>query len=100
MKIEYDLAGHWTTIRDGQVISPGSLSPAPQDYDWSTLANAYRQHGAVFWSSEWVGWVPVAECGTSGDINSSGFAVKNIRVNGSVVQGPTPRKCSEMVAEL
>jgi hypothetical protein len=96
MRIEYGADGSWTTIRDGQTIGTGSLSPNPSAADWSIIKDAYASKGAVVYSSEWQGWVPVEECGTSGDLSSSHFSVSNLKISGSVVQGPTPTKCSSL----
>jgi len=93
MRIEYGVDGTWTTIRDGQTISPSSLNPQPGGGDWSTLQARYNAYGAVIYSSQWVGWVPVPDCGSTGDLNSSTYAVKNLRICGGVVQGPVPRVC-------
>jgi hypothetical protein len=69
------------------------LSPTPQSYDWQVLAKALTSEGAVIYSSQWTGWVPVESCGKYGDLGSSHFSVKNLRINGIVVQGPIPRSC-------
>eukprot|EP00475_Leptophrys_vorax_P001046 TRINITY_DN1054_c0_g2_i1.p1 TRINITY_DN1054_c0_g2~~TRINITY_DN1054_c0_g2_i1.p1 ORF type:complete len:313 (+),score=67.81 TRINITY_DN1054_c0_g2_i1:40-978(+) len=97
MKIEYGTDGTWTTIRDGQVISPSDLSPGPTGNDWYVLQQQYSSRGAVIYSSLWTGWVPVDDCGTSGDLGSSGFSISNLVITGTVVQGPTPRACSNAV---
>merc|ERR1719420_1783266 len=52
---------------------------------------AMKSKGAVLYSSQWVGWVP-GDCG-GGDLGSSVFAVKNLKITGRVVQGPEPRRC-------
>ena len=91
MRVEFDADGVWKTYRDGVQIS--ALSPSPQASDWSAVKSAYESRGALLYSSEWTGWVPVDECGTSGDLLSSHFAVKNLRIKGKVVQGPTPTAC-------
>ena len=93
MRIEFNGDGTWTTIHDGKTIGPYDLSPSPQSYDWQVLTNAYNSEGAVIYSSQWTGWVPLDSCGTSGDLGSSHFSVKNLRISGSVVQGPVPRLC-------
>ncbi len=93
MRIEYKNDGSWTTIHDGKNIGPYDLNPTPQSYDWQVLANSYSSSGAVIYSSQWTGWVPLDNCGTSGDLGSSHFSVKNLRISGSVVQGPVPRSC-------
>lgn len=50
-----------------------------------------KSKGAVIYSSQWVGWVP-GDCG-GGDLGSSVYAVKNLKITGKVVQGPEPRRC-------
>jgi hypothetical protein len=97
MRIEHGPDGTWTTIRDGQVINAGSLSPAPGGFDWGVIKSAYESKGAVIYSSEWEGWVPVEDCGTHGDLGASHFTISNLRIKGSIVQGPSPRVCSASV---
>merc|ERR1712146_551670 len=97
MRIEYGADGSWTTIRDGQVINSGSLSPSPGGFDWGVIKSSYENKGAVIYSSEWSGWVPVEDCGTSGNLPGSHFSVSNLRIKGSIVQGPTPRACGSRV---
>merc|ERR1719378_213049 len=94
VRVEYGQDGSWTTIRDGQVINAGSLSPTPGSNDWNVIKSSYASKGAVIYSSEWQGWVPVQDCGTSGDLPGSHFTVRNLKVKGAVVQGPTPRSCA------
>ncbi len=94
MRIEHAADGSWTTTRDGQVIAPSALNPPPQASDWATVAASLSTRGAVIYSSQWVGWVPVSECGTTGDLATSAFAVSNLRIYGTVVQGPAPRVCT------
>ena len=94
MRVEFAADGAWTTIRDGQVIAPASLSPAPGAADQDTMRAAYASAGAVVYSSQWTGWVPVDDCGTTGDLSSAVFKVSNLKIVGAVTQGPTPRKCS------
>lgn len=94
MKVTYDTNGVWTTYRNGQVISPSSLNPTPSASDWATLQQYYSAHGAVIYSSQWTGWVPVESCGTSGNLAASSFSISNLQITGSLVQGPEPTVCS------
>eukprot|EP00940_MAST-03C_sp_MAST-3C-sp2_P002620 g2620.t1 len=94
MRIEFGEDGTWTTTRDGTIISGGMMSPQPTSSDWDKIKNAYASQGAVIYSSEWTGWVPVSDCGTSGDLESSSFTVSNMKIKGSVVQGPKPAACT------
>jgi hypothetical protein len=93
MHVAFDQHGTWVTTRDGQVIGPSQLSPQPGSSDLSTLAAAYSSQGAVVYSSQWVGWVPVSDCGSSGNLANAKFTISNLVINGTVVQGPTPAKC-------
>merc|ERR1712070_835808 len=56
----------------------------------------YESKGGVIYSSQWTGdWVPADFCGGGpGDLGGSHFRVSNLRISGSVVQGPEPQKCS------
>jgi len=87
MTIEYGNDGSVVVTRDGQTISPNMLNPVPQDQDKSTLVDFYKRFGAVIYSTQWVGWVPVPDCGTTGDLPSSQFKVTNLRINGTLVNG-------------
>jgi len=96
MRIEYGLDGSWTTIRDGQVIDKSNLSPTPGASDWATLVKFYTIKGAVIYSSIWSGWEPDSDCGPNdpGALPTSEYSVSNLRINGTVVQGSEPAKCS------
>jgi len=93
MNVSYDSTGHWTVVWNGNTL--GSLSPAPGSTDWSNNVNAYKNLGAVIYSSQWVGWVPsVGSCNTAqGNLNSAQMSISNLKIYGSVVQGPTPTLC-------
>lgn len=93
MRIEHAADGTWTTIRDGQTISPSSLSPTPGGQDWSVVKSQMEERGAVVYSSQWVGWVPVSDCGTSGNLDDAVYTVSNLKIVGKVLQGPTPTEC-------
>jgi len=100
MRIEYGTDGTWTTIRDGQRIDGGTLSPHPGGADWGVVRSFYESKGAVIYSSEWVGWVPVDSCGgNAGSPDGSHFTVSNMKIHGSVVQGPKPRSCATDLLE-
>merc|ERR1719367_2599980 len=77
-------------------VSIGGIMQTPGQDEGSkaVVRNTMTSTGAVIQSSQWTGWVPVAECGTWGDKDSSVFKISNLRVKGKVVAGPTPRKCT------
>jgi len=95
MKISYDTNGNWFTEHNGAMIKPTDLAPQPQSYDTQEVKTFYQQRGAVIVSTQWVGWVPgVGGCSTNpGDLASSVFTVKNLRINGTLVNGPRPQAC-------
>lgn len=93
VKISHATNGQWTTVHDGKKIGPNDLTPMPQSSDWNTVANTMASKGAVIYSSQWTGWVPLSSCGTTGNLASSVFSIKNLKIYGKVVQGPTPSKC-------
>merc|ERR1711865_898117 len=94
-KVEYGNDGKLTITRDGQRISGDDLSFVSGS-DWGIVQSTYQNQGAVLYSSQWTGdWVPADFCGGGpGDLGGSRFSISNLRVSGSVVQGPEPQKCS------
>merc|ERR1712100_260198 len=50
-----------------------------------------KSKGAVIYSSQWVGWVP-GDCG-GGDLGSSVYAVKNLKITQREREKPEPRRC-------
>jgi len=104
VKVTYGTDGTWTTIRDGQVIDAGSLNPRPDGNAWAVVKHYYESKGAVIISSEWTGWVPVESCGgnaNEAELQASHFSVRNLKITGSIVQGPTPKACgSDLETEL
>lgn len=92
MRVEYDANGAWTVSRDGTPL--GEYSPTPDSRAWDIVKQIHEERGAVIYSSEWTGWVPVDDCGTdAGDLYGSTMTVSNLVVSGSVVQGPEPTEC-------
>merc|ERR1712232_615888 len=93
MKITYGSDGSWKTYLNGNELSGWNIQPGGSD--WSVIKNAHESTGAVVYASEWTGWVPVDHCGTNpGNLDGSSFSVSNLVIEGSVVQGPEPTKCS------
>jgi hypothetical protein len=93
MRIDYSSGGEMTISRNGEQLQ--GFSPAATDTDYAVIKQHHEQRGAVIYSSQWTGsWVPVESCGSGpGDIGGSRFSVSNLRIYGSVVQGPTPQRC-------
>lgn len=98
-RIEYDMQGHMTVKRGDQTVSPSSLNPAAKDSDWAVVATTMASKGIVIYSSQWGGWVPVDSCGPaakdpSPTVDASEFTISGLKIQGRVVQGPEPKKCS------
>eukprot|EP00929_Paragymnodinium_shiwhaense_P036147 TRINITY_DN1941_c0_g1_i1.p1 TRINITY_DN1941_c0_g1~~TRINITY_DN1941_c0_g1_i1.p1 ORF type:complete len:334 (+),score=34.31 TRINITY_DN1941_c0_g1_i1:55-1002(+) len=84
-KAEWDATGDHLDVHVGGNTHGGS-----------GLKDVMVQHGGVIYSSQWQGWVPGGgRCGY-GDLGSAVFSVKNLKIRGTVVQGPKPRLCSEL----
>merc|ERR1712066_674947 len=62
-------------------------------YSGSGMADEMAKYGAVIYSSQWVGWVP-GSCGGDGNLQASSFSVSNVKITGTVVQGPEPTLCN------
>lgn len=93
MKIEYDQSGQWTVSKDGEVFT--DYSPVPDEPTWDYVKSTHESRGAVIYGSEWVGWVPVDDCGTTpGNLYSSSYSISNLVISGTVVQGPVPTECA------
>ena len=90
MKFEYDNNGVISAYRDGNLLS---ITPKPLASDWAMVKKQYEDRGALIISSQWVGWVPVSECGESGKLENSSFTISNLRIFGKLVQGPAPSRC-------
>merc|ERR1711918_199446 len=64
--------------------------------DMAVFKRSHEEKGAVIVSTMWVGWVPEDQCGGSSgesELEASNFSVTNLKISGSVVQGPTPAEC-------
>lgn len=91
MRVEYDWNGEWHITMNGQPL--GAMDPYPDGRAWGVTKWFHEQKGAVIYSSQWTGWVPVSDCGGSGNLYGSSFTVSNLKISGTVVQGPEPTKC-------
>lgn len=96
MRIEYGTDGSQTAYNNGAVM--GGFNPAPGGSDWNIIRQEMESKGVLIYGSEWTGWVPVEDCGTSGCLECSSYSISNIVVQGSVVQGPIPRTCGSSIA--
>jgi len=97
MKVSYDGSGNPTVMRDGQILS--GFSPSPEGGFAEKVRSTHASTGAVVYSSQWTsGWVPPPDdCPGhegNGDLAGSSFSISNLRISGSVVQGPEPTKCT------
>lgn len=63
-------------------------------YNGNGQSGEMKSKGGVIYSSQWQGWVP-GDCG-GGDLGSSRYEVKNLKITGKVIAGPEPRRCSSV----
>lgn len=92
MKAEFSQDGWMTVSIDGNKIDVSH--PVPSKNAQAFVAETMKSKGAQIQSTQWQGWVPKAGACGSGDLGSSVFSVSNVRVVGTVVQGPEPTKCA------
>lgn len=78
----------WDASGDNVQISIGD-----NHHSGNGLKDVMSAHGAVIYSSQWVGWVPGGDRCGHGDLGSSVVTVSNIRIQGSVVSGSEPALC-------
>jgi len=71
-------------------------NPTPSSSEKAYIAQQTRDVGLQFHSTQWVGWVPGSNCAGGGNLDGSVFAIKNLVVSGSVVQGNRPTRCYEL----
>lgn len=98
MLMEFDADGTVTVQRNGEKLS--DFTPQP-DSRASDMVRAFHEStGALIMGSQWVGWVPsIGNCSTSmGDLAASSYEVRNLKIQGKVMQGPVPSKCAEAIA--
>jgi len=72
-------------------------NPHPSSNAQNYVRETMQSKGATIESSQWVGWVPAEnECPGWGDLDSSVFSIRNLRVSGSVLKGKEPTRCSSL----
>lgn len=92
VKAAFSADGWMKVYIDGSEV--GVTNPVPSGSARSYVRDTMSRVGAQIQSSQWVGWVPQGNCGGGGDLGSSTFSIENVRISGSVVQGPAPPRCS------
>jgi len=95
MKAEFGLDGTTTIYMDGKANN--NYGPSPSAESNAVVVKTMNSIGAVIESSQWFGWAPAQDScprGSKDQLDSSKMAVSNVRVYGSVKQGPEPTKCS------
>lgn len=101
-RVEYTQDGQMTVKHGSETVGPNSLNPAAKGSDWDVVKNTMSSKGTVLYSSQWGNWVPVDSCGPaahdpSPSVDNSAFTISGLKIYGTVVQGPEPRKCSDLL---
>jgi len=101
-RVDYSQDGQMTVKHGSETVAPGALNPAAKGSDWNVVKSTMSSKGVVVYSSQWGNWVPVKSCGPAAKepspvIDSSQFAITGMKIFGTVVQGPEPRKCSDLL---
>lgn len=95
VKAEFSPGGWMTVLLNNQKNE--NYNPSPSAACQANVVENMNTHGAQIQSSQWVGWVPGGDqCPSGGSVDGSSFTVSNLRVMGSVVQGPEPKKCTQL----
>jgi len=94
VRTDFDNSGVMTTHVGDRVVGYAQMNPHPTGSVTATVQSVMRSVGVVFQSSQWTGWCPTCNGGTGGDLGSAVFSVSNLRIRGSIVSGPEPRRCS------
>jgi hypothetical protein len=91
VKAEFGSDGFMHTYFNGN--ENGGFNPYPSGAAIGSVRDTMISRGVVFSSSQWTGFVPGAG-NVNGDLDNSWFSISNVRVSGTVVQGPEPPRCS------
>jgi len=93
-KAAFSSSGRMTVTIGGQAND--GYSPYPDSGSDQFVQETMQSIGAVLISTQWTGWVPGDnECPSGGSLDGSTFTVNNVRVYGTVMQGPTPPLCGD-----
>lgn len=93
IRAEFTPDGWMTVYMDGTKIDV--VHPTPSAASHKYVHDTMASRGVQIQSSQWVGWVPGAsQCPGGGNLGGSTFSIRNVRVSGTVVQGPPPSKCN------
>mmetsp|Transcript_7452 Transcript_7452/g.14748 ORF Transcript_7452/g.14748 Transcript_7452/m.14748 type:complete len:271 (+) Transcript_7452:61-873(+) len=97
VKAEFSDSGDVIVSINGNTNS--NYSPYPSSDSNQVVVKTMESIGAVIESSMWSGWVPPVDgscpSGEGNGLNNSLLKVTNVKVEGTVVQGPEPSKCAE-----
>jgi hypothetical protein len=92
---KFGLDGAVTVYLNGEANV--NFSPSPSQRSNEVVVQTMQSIGAVVESSQWFGWVPGGSscpAGRASKLSDSVVSVSNLRVNGTVKQGPTPTVCA------
>jgi Leucine-rich repeat (LRR) protein len=96
VKAMFSLGGNMTVAINGKLNN--KYHPWPSAASNRRVVETMKTRGAVIESSLWYGWVPnetACPKGTKKGLTRSNLTISNVRVMGSVVQGPQyPTRCT------
>jgi len=107
MKIEFGTDGSMTWHVADRVFPSSGMNPRPDGQAMGRITGDLASKGGVLYSSMWGHegqcWTPLEDqCGKCDDqvhgsdsLRSSHGTVSNLKIMGSVVQGPQPRACGD-----
>jgi len=99
MKAEFSCDGWMVVSINGNRV--WVTNPTPSNNAKAYVAQQMKNLGAMFHSTQWVGWVPQGgTCGEHGNADGSTFSVSNVIVSGNLVQGQATKCNQEKIAHL
>jgi hypothetical protein len=94
--VKAEIATDGTTIVYLNGVANDQWNTQPSAASNDMVVKTMKSIGAVIESSQWFGWAPAEDRCPSGDasgLDGSHVEIKNVKVLGTVVQGPVPTKC-------
>lgn len=91
IKAEFATNGWMDVYIDGAKVAVNN--PTPNAAETKIVHDTMARLGAQIESSQWQGWVPSGNCPGNGGMSDSTFSITNIRVSGTLVQGPEAASC-------
>jgi len=92
VRSEWDTDGWMHVYFNGNEVN--GYNPFPNDDAKRVAMETFQSQGGKIESTQWNGWVPGCGDGCGPNNPNARFSVQNVKISGTVVMGPEPKKCS------